>query len=700
MRRSLCLWHNNARARRRDRSSSRAPRVNLLLKSLFAASFLFCALVLSAQSSTPNTLLPQPRQIVARDGALSFASPITAQFTGVDTSRLRAALARTARRMKDRAGLRHTDDGRTMVRVHVERESAAEPAAREDESYQLRVGDTGVDIRAANEYGALRALATLEQLLAARASGYVLPFVEIDDAPRFAWRGLLVDCSRHFEPIDEIKRTIDAMAAVKLNVFHWHLVDDQGFRIESRRYPFLTAKGSDGLFYTQEQAREVVDYAAARGVRVLPEFEMPGHSVAWLYAYPELSSGAAPTGVRREFGISETAIDPTRESTYRFLEEFLSEMAKIFPDAYVHIGGDETPAPEWNTNARILAFKHEHNLKDNAALQAYFNGRVQKILARLHKRMIGWDEVLTPELPKDVAVQSWRGQESLFAGARQGHEGVLSAPFYLDGMKTAADYYLADPAPSSAAINADERAKILGGEICMWGEHVSPQTLDSRIWPRAAAIAERLWSPESTCDVEDMYRRLDAVSLQLDALGLEHLRARDRLLRQLVGGEDIDAMRVVADYLEPVGFNDRYAAQKTDQLTPMTNLVDALRPDPSSRHIFAAMVARFVADPTHRSDDAAWLTSRLAQLQPALPQARAQVQSSPRLQDVSPRIDQLQALAAAAQQAVEWLAKGQRAPKGWKETQFALVKQAAKPVAMTRINMLPEIGNLVRAVEE
>ena len=262
------------------------------------------------------------------------------------------------------------------------------------------------------------------------------------------------------------------MAAVKLNVFHWHLTEDQGFRIQSRIYPKLTAKGSDGLFYTQEDAKEIVAYARARGIRVVPEFEMPGHSTAWLVAYPELASGSKPDGIRREFGVSKSAIDPTREETYIFIEHFLREMTTVFPDAYVHIGGDETPAPDWKTNPRILAFAKAHDLKDNDALQAYFNTRVLKIIARLHKHMMGWDEILTPGLPKDVVVQSWRGQASLIKGAKLGYEGVLSAPYYLDGMKDAGVHYLADPLPSSADLTADQRKLILGGEVCMWGEHV------------------------------------------------------------------------------------------------------------------------------------------------------------------------------------------------------------------------------------
>ena len=394
----------------------------------------------------------------------------------------------------------------------------------------------------------------------------------------------MIDCGRHFEPVDVLKRTLDGMAAVKLNVFHWHLTEDQGFRMQSLVFPRLTALGSDGLFYTQQDARDIVAYARDRGIRVVPEFEMPGHSVAWLMAYPELASGSTPTSIRREFGVSEYAIDPTRDETYTFIDKFLTEMATIFPDAYVHIGGDESPAPDWKKNPRILAFKQQHNLKDNDALQAYFNTRVLKTIARLHKHMVGWDEVLTPGLPKDVVIQSWRGGDALTKGAKQGYEGVLSAPYYLDGMKPAGVHYLADPLPSTVDLTPDQRKLVLGGEVCMWGEHLSARTIDSRIWPRTAAIAERFWSPESVRDVDDMYRRLEPTSIELETLGLTHLESGDAGLRELAATENIDALRTIAHSLEPVSFGERYHAQRTNQLTALDRVVDSVRPDPPSRH--------------------------------------------------------------------------------------------------------------------
>ena len=454
---------------------------------------------MAVTAQTQLHLMPQPAQVSIESGSLALDSTFAVEVPGKTSMRLTAAIDRAVRRVEMETGLRHGGPGvseRTRLVVRVEHSALPVQTLDEDESYSLHVTASVAEIDAATELGAMHGLETLIQLVQPGSNGYFIPAVSIDDAPRFRWRGLMIDCGRHFEPVAVIKRNLDGMAAVKLNVFHWHLTEDQGFRIESRVFPKLTGQGSDGDFYSQQDAKEIVAYARARGIRVVPEFEMPGHSTAWLAAYPSLASGSTPEGIRREFAISPYAIDPTREATYTFIGRFLTEMAGIFPDAYVHIGGDETPAPDWKKNPRILAFMKVHHLSDNDALQAYFNTRVLRIVSGLHKHMMGWDEVLTPGLPKDVIVQSWRGEASLAKGAKLGYEGVLSAPYYLDGMKPAETHYLADPLPATSDLSADERKRILGGEVCMWGEHIDARTIDSRIWPRTAAIAERFWSPK------------------------------------------------------------------------------------------------------------------------------------------------------------------------------------------------------------
>jgi hexosaminidase len=662
-----------------------------------------CSVQTMAQVHFQNNLMPQPAQISFGSDALALNSTFAVEIPGVSDARLTQAIDRDVRRIETVTGLRHAGRGvagTTKLVVKVEHVSPPVQMLDEDESYSLSVTPSGVEIDAPTELGAMHGLESLIQLVQPSGSGYIIPSVTIHDTPHFRWRGLMIDCARHFEPVSVIERTLDGMAAVKLNVFHWHLTDDQGSRIESRVYSQLTAKGSDGLFYTQQDAKEIVAYARARGIRVVPEFEMPGHSTAWLLAYPSLASGTAPSEIRREFGISSSAIDPTREATYVFLNRFLTEMATIFPDVYVHIGGDETPAPDWKTNPRILAFMKAHNLKDNAALQVYFNSRVLKIIARLHKHMMGWDEVLTPGLPKDVLVQSWRGDASLSKGAKLGYEGVLSAPYYLDAMRPAGWHYLADPIPSSSDLTLDERKLILGGEVCMWAEHLYPRTIDSRIWPRTAAIAERFWSPENVRDVDDMYRRLLPTSIELESLGLTHIESEEAGLRALAGTEDIDALRTFASAFEPVSLHERAHRQHTDQLTALDSFVDAVRPDPPSRHWFELAVKRLLADPKGDTADRTALAAWFSQLSNAVPPTRQQMLTSPRLAEMSTRADQLLQLTAIGQQALQYLANGQKAPADWKTKQTGVLDDAEKPSALVRFVFLPAMTDLVNAVSE
>ena len=658
--------------------------------------------------------MPQPARLTAAQGELKLTARFNVQTETLHSERLDRAVARTMRQLSEKTGLTFASGGtervlgmpspgetsagpRLTLRVHGE--GQAVQGLDEDESYSLAVATDGVTIEAATVPGAMHGLQTLLQLVQPSGDGYALPLVTIMDEPRFRWRGLMIDTGRHFEPLAVIKRTLDGMALVKLNVFHWHLTEDQGFRIESKRFPALTAKGSDGLFYTQKEAREIVRYARDRGIRVVPEFEMPGHSTAWLVAYPELASGKGPAGIRREFGISDVALDPTREETYKFIQAFLTEMTQIFPDEYVHIGGDETQSPDWKTSPRILSFMKQHDLKDPDALQAYFNQRVLKILTGLNRKMVGWDEILNPALPKTVVVQSWRGEESLVKGAKQGYQGVLSAPYYLDAMKPAGVHYLADPAPSSLDLTAEQRKLILGGEVCMWAEQLNERTIDSRIWPRTAAMAERFWSPESVKDVDDMYRRLDATSVALESVGLRHLSQEEVGLRQLAGTEQIDALRVFATAFEPVSFSDRYQQQKTSQTTVLDRFVDAVRPDPPSRREIDALVRDFLKDPKAASQAQTRLANRLAQLAASVPEVEEQMQQAPRLAEMRQRAEELRTLTTLGTQAMGFLSAGTKPPAGWSDQAAQAMQAAKRPSAIVRFTLLDAMGELFAAVK-
>ncbi len=663
----------------------------------------FAALVAgaSARAQMVNNLMPQPATLHPGQGALVLTAAFAASATGVHDERLAAAVMRTMERLEQRTGLHLATALGTgpssALGLEVEQAGEAVQSLDEDESYKLDVTSRGVRLHAATVVGALHGLQTLEQLVQPAADHFILPAVSIEDKPRFAWRGLMIDCGRHFEPVPVLERMLDAMAAVKLNVFHWHLTDDQGFRIESKVFPKLTGVGSDGLFYTQQDAREIVEYARARGIRVVPEFEMPGHSTAWLVAYPELASGHTPQGIRREFGISDVALDPTREETYSFLERFLGEMVTLFPDPYLHIGGDETVSPDWKSDPRILAFMRAHNLKDSDALQAYFNQRVLAILTKLHKHMVGWDEILNPALPKDVVVQSWRGEASLAKGAQGGYQGILSAGYYLDGMRPAGEHYLVDPVPANTTLAPAQQLLILGGEICMWGEHVNATSIDSRVWPRSAAIAERLWSPQQVRDVNDMYRRLDQVSVEIEGLGLHHLSQEDSSLRTLAQSQDIDDLRVFASALEPVPFSDRYKQQETSQLTVLDRFVDAVRPDPPSRHRMELLTDRFMKNHGGDHEAASALTSQFHKWQACVPGAKAQIGTSPLLADVQPRTDQLATLSQLGIEAMDWISGGKPAPAAWVTRAQAVLDAARQPGGIVRFTFQESLARLVQA---
>lgn len=650
----------------------------------------------------PGDVLPKPRSLQVQSASYRITGKETVVLRGVQSARLRQATLRTLLRLENTTGIpmaRSISAGQSgTIVLDVATDGQAVQGLDEDESYSLSVSEAGIVLKAHTTVGALHGLETLIQLVRKQDGSYVIPFVTVDDSPRFRWRGLMIDCGRHFEPLDVLKRNIDAMAAVKLNVFHWHLTEDQGFRIESKLYPKLTELGSDGKFYTQDDARELVRYARDRGIRVVPEFEMPGHSAAWLVAYPELNSGTQPDGIRREFGVSDIALDPTRDETYRFIAAFLKEMAGIFPDQYVHIGGDETPAPDWKKNPRILAFMKAHGLKDNDALQAYFNTRILKILSGLNRRMVGWDEIFNPSLPKDVVVQSWRGEASLAKGAQQGYQGVLSAPYYLDGMQPARTPYLADPVPATTALTPEQQRLILGGEVCMWAEQLDERTIDSRIWPRTAAIAERFWSAQDVRDVNDMYRRLWPVSLELETLGLKHLSSEDAGLRSLAGSYDIDTLRTFAKAFEPVGFGERYQQQHTSQLTPLTSFVDAVVPDPPVKQQLADATDDLLKHSATATNDDELLRSFFERTGATVPAVQQLIKTNPRLAPMDTRAAQLQKLCTLGVEALDLLRAGKKASSAWLVNADSLLAETKKPSAIVRFTFQEPLEKLVQAV--
>lgn len=337
------------------------------------------------------------------------------------------------------------------------------PLPDSDESYSLNINSSGIKLTAQTRFGALRGIETLLQLIQSDTNIASVPYITINDSPRFPWRGVLIDSARHFFSIADIKRQIDGMAAAKMNVLHWHLTDDQGWRFASKRYPKLQEKASDGLFYTQEQMREIVRYAATYGIRVVPEVDMPGHASAIAVAYPELISAVGPYKMERNWGVLKPILDPTKEKTYEFVDAIIGELADIFPDPYIHIGGDEVEGSQWKNNTAIQAFMKKNNLQDNNALQARFNQKLAVILEKHQKKMVGWDEIFHPDLPKNIMIQSWQGQDALGKVAQSGHSGILSTGFYLDQPQYTSYHYRNGIIPQSIGdidvITADDSAQ-------------------------------------------------------------------------------------------------------------------------------------------------------------------------------------------------------------------------------------------------
>jgi hexosaminidase len=608
---------------------------NLALHLLGILPFLSLAALASpcsAQTRLPSNLMPQPANIKQTPGALRIDANFTVALSGHTEPRLQRASERFLTQLHRQTALlfakTSSDAARATLVVHTDHASKEIQELGEDESYSLEVTATGAKLNAANPLGVLRGLQTFLQLVEVTPGGFAAPAVTIEDQPRFPWRGLMIDVSRHFIPLDVLKRNLDGMEAVKMNVFHWHLSENQGFRVESKKFPKLHELGSDGLYYTQEKIHDFIIYARDRGIRVVPEFDMPGHSTAWFVGYPELASGSGPYSVERRWGIFDPAMDPTRENTYKFLDELIAEMAKLFPDNYFHIGGDEVNGKEWDANKKIQEFKKSHNLKSNEDLQAYFSQRVQKLVTKHGKAVVGWDEVFIPGVPKDIVIQSWRGQQSLAAAAQQGYHGILSNGYYLDLGWSAARHYAVDPMSGPAAgLTDDQKKLILGGESCMWSEYVDPENIDSRIWPRNAAIAERFWSPQSVTDSSSrvagsdpaltLYSRLDVESARLEWLGLTHRSYYHKMLQRIAGPaspEEFAALRNLTDVVEPVKdyTREQTAPVEPNSQLPLSRLVDAVSLESDAGRHFSELVDKFLAASCRDTATAYELRTQLA----------------------------------------------------------------------------------------
>ena len=665
---------------------------------------------ISADDRARLQVMPLPSELEFGKGSLKITENFGINFDTPPNPKIEKAIDRFYKELALKTGLSFTQISGSELQIKNPELSDNVPRLGDNESYTLTIGNADITLSATSDTGILYGLETLLQLVEKIDEQWIFPVVSLKDSPEFPWRGLMIDVSRHWIPKEVVLRNLDAMAKVKMNVFHWHLSDYQGFRVESKKFPKLHEMGSHGNYYTQEDIKEVVNYAADRGIRIIPEFDVPGHTTSWLAGYPELASAPGPYVLDTiALGILRPVMDPTNPKLYNFLDEFIAEMVTLFPDDYFHIGGDEVMATDWEENKNIQQYMEENQLANSHELQAHFNQRLQKIIAKNGKIMLGWDEILHPDLPDEgIAIQAWRSHKVLWESARNGYDAVLSKGYYLDHKKSASEYYSIHPKVIKGAVNIeidsmnwaayksniyfDESAigghiylfgkdddiqivmnfmeestgiaevekkgnkinftnkidfgtmkvsiemkgdsivglssiglfdlklkgvktggsdfpegdplpkfdkieplteeqslHILGGEACMWTEMVDSVTLESRIWPKAAVIAEKLWSPqELTKDDEDMYRRLMLMSDELELIGLQHKSNQASILKGMAGKEYLTALNFLVDYLQEGAFANRLSLYDPTlyTFTPLDGIVDAASAESYPAYVF------------------------------------------------------------------------------------------------------------------
>ncbi len=426
-------------------------RKDVFVVLVLIVQFAFVRMGFSDENTSELMLMPWPQEVEQGEGQLILSESIEVHFPNYHSERLQHNVNRLINQWEQlgNKGSAASVGNKVQIQIRVNHKAPNhESILQSDESYHLDINQKGVVLTASEPLGAMQGMQTLSQLMQVSDEGVAtLPYISIDDRPRFKWRGVLLDSARHFIPLDVIKRQLDGMASAKMNVLHWHLTDDQGWRIESNLYPKLHQLGSDGLYYSQEEIRELVAYAYDLGIRVVPEVDMPGHASAIAAAYPEFISSPGPYEIERQWGIHKPTLNPVDEEVYQFIDGLLKELSGLFPDPYFHIGGDEVDPHQWNENKAIQTFIQRNELTDYKGMQAYFNQRVENILGVYDKKMIGWDEIFHPSLSKDIVIQSWRGHDSLNQVVREGRQGILSTGFYIDQPQPTDYHYRNDPNP-------------------------------------------------------------------------------------------------------------------------------------------------------------------------------------------------------------------------------------------------------------
>ncbi len=521
-----------------------------LYRMRFLPFYLLLASPIAAQQQVLPTIIPAPVEMRLNEGQCSLRCPwsVETAFTP-----LRDLLNGEIQ------ALHHKFELECEVPIRFRFKIIKKVTALPDEWYKVQVHEDGISVLAPDEEGLYRGSRTLIQLLEQGSTSGSLPCLSITDWPRFPWRGMHLDPCRHFWSVEFTKKYIDLLARYKMNSFHWHLTDDQGWRIEIKSHPKLTAvgawrKGSQvgpysrreydtipyGGFYTQDEIREVVAYAQARHINVVPEIEMPGHALAALAGYPELGCTGGPYEVARGWGVFDDVFCAGNDSTFAMLEDVLAEVMDLFPSPYIHIGGDECPKERWKDCAKCQQRMKTEGLKDEHELQSYFIQRIEQFVNAKDRTIIGWDEILEGGLAPNAAVMSWRGTEGGVAAAKSGHYAVMSPgshcyfdhyqgdpanePLAIGGYTTVQKVYSYEPIP--AELKPEEAKYILGAQGNVWTEYIlTPEHVEYMAVPRMLALAEVLWTPKGKRNEADFIRRLEEEFPRLDELNVNASRS-------------------------------------------------------------------------------------------------------------------------------------------------------------------------------
>ncbi|ENM5854565.1 family 20 glycosylhydrolase [Vibrio mimicus] len=418
----------------------------------------------TSMAMAPNTdlvLMPYPQSVTLQEGKVALDQNFSIFIKGYDSPRVAFNAKRTMERLYRQTGLpmlnwqAKSEKEATLVIDIANAPSSAIQNIDSDESYRLTITNGQIQLSAPEPYGAFHGLETFLQLVTTDETGYFVPAVSIVDKPRFKWRGVSYDTARHFIELPVILRQLDAMASAKMNVFHWHIWDDQGIRIQLENYPRLWQVTADGDYYSKDDIRKVVAYARNLGIRVIPEISLPGHASAVAHAYPQLMSGLGEQSYpqQRGWGVFEPLMDPTNPELYTMLASVFDEVVELFPDEYFHIGGDEPNYQQWRDNPKIQAFIKQHQLDGERGLQSYLNTQVEKMLNERGKKITGWDEIWHKDLPKSIVIQSWQGHDSIGRAAKEGFQGLLSTGYYLDQPQPTSYHYRNDPMPKGITVD-------------------------------------------------------------------------------------------------------------------------------------------------------------------------------------------------------------------------------------------------------